>query len=174
MIWSTVLFDHQHKVIHDRVPIREVQPLTEQDYYVRGTTALLDAVGRAVHHIGMCHKYAKAGDVPQKTLFVITTDGMENSSRQYTYRKVKQMIEHEEQKYGWEFLFLGANIDAPEVGRRMGIRAERSATYLNDHEGIRKNYAAFSVAMATMSRMEDFDERCLDEVREDFRKRGRR
>ena len=114
IVWSTVLFDHRHEVIHNRVPIQQVEPLTENQYYVRGTTALLDAVGRAIHHIAMCHKYAKPEDVPEKTLFIITTDGMENASRQYSYRKVKQMIELEQGTYGWEFLFLGANIDAPQ------------------------------------------------------------
>lgn len=109
---STVLFDNDVVVIHDRVPVANVQPLTEKEYYVRGCTALLDAVGGAIHHIGNVHKYAMEEDVPEKTLFVITTDGMENASRRYTYDKVKRMIEHEKEKYGWEFLFLGANIDA--------------------------------------------------------------
>ena len=174
VIWSTALFDHEHEVIHNRVPIDKVQPLTEEDYYVRGCTALLDAIGRAIHHIAMCHKYAKAGDVPQKTLFVITTDGMENSSVEYSYRKVKQMIEREKEQYGWEFMFLGANMDAVSVASRMGIDASRSATFVNDGEGIRKNYEAFSGAMMKMSRMEDFDECCLEEVRADYSKRGRK
>ena len=174
VICSTVLFDHDHEVIHNRVPVDKVEPLTEDDYYVRGSTALLDAIGRAIHHIAMCHKYAKAGDVPQKTLFVITTDGMENSSVEYSYRKVKQMIEREKEQYGWEFMFLGANMDAVSVASRMGIDASRSATYINDGEGIRKNFAAFGGAMAKMSRMEEFDDACLMEVREDYRKRSRR
>lgn len=174
VIWSTVLFDHDHEVIHDREPIELVEPLTDEDYYVRGSTALLDAIGRAIHHIAMCHKYAKAGEVPQKTLFIITTDGMENSSMEYSYRKVKQMIEREKEQYGWEFMFLGANMDAVSVASRMGIDASRSATYINDGEGIRKNFAAFGGAMAKLSRMEAFDEDCLREVREDYRRRGRK
>ncbi len=174
VIWSTVLFDHDHEVIHNRVPVDKVQPLTEDAYYVRGSTALLDAIGRAIHHIAMCHKYGKVCDVPQKTLFVITTDGMENSSVEYSYRKVKQMIEREKEEYGWEFMFLGANMDAVSVASRMGIDASRSATFVNDGEGIRKNYAAFSSAMVAMSKMEDFDEECLTEVRKDYAKRGRR
>ena len=172
IVWSTVLFDHRHEVIHNRVPIQKVEPLTENQYYVRGTTALLDAVGRAIHHIGMCHRYAKPEDVPEKTLFIITTDGMENASREYSYRKVKQMIELEQEKYGWEFLFLGANIDAPEVAGRMGICAERSATFINDGEGISKNYDAFSRTVTKMARMEAFDAADLDVIREDFKKRG--
>ena len=174
VIWSTVLFDHEHEVIHNREPISKVEPLTEEEYYVRGSTALLDAIGRAIHHIARCHKYAKAGDVPEKTLFVITTDGMENSSLEYSYRKVRQMIEREKEQYGWEFLFLGANMDAVSVASRMGIRADRSATFINDSEGIRKNYEAFGCAMAKMSRMEEIDDACLDAVREDFHRRGGR
>lgn len=173
VIWSTVLFDHDHEVVHNRVPVEKVAPLTEEEYYVRGSTALLDAIGRAIHHIALCHKYAKEGDVPQKTLFVITTDGMENSSMEYSYREVKRMIEREKEQYGWEFLFLGANIDAVSVASRMGIHESRAATYINDSEGIRTNFAAFGGVMAKMSRMEEYDESDLREVREDFRKRGR-
>ena len=172
IVWSTVLFDHRHEVIHNRVPIQQVEPLTENQYYVRGTTALLDAVGRAIHHISMCHKYAKPEDVPEKTLFIITTDGMENASRQYSYRKVKQMIELEQGTYGWEFLFLGANIDAPQFAGRIGICEERSATYINDERGIEKNFTAFGHTVAKMARMEAFEASDLEEIREDFRKRG--
>ena len=172
IVWSTVLFDHRHEVIHNRVPIQQVEPLTENQYYVRGTTALLDAVGRAIHHIAMCHKYAKPEDVPEKTLFIITTDGMENASRQYSYRKVKQMIELEQGTYGWEFLFLGANIDAPQFAGRIGFCEERSATYINDREGIRKNYETFTRTVSKMARMEAFEASDLAEVREDFKKRG--
>ena len=173
VIWSTVLFDDRHEVIHNRVPIEKVKPLTEDDYYVRGCTALLDAIGRAVHHIGMCHKYLRAEDVPEKTLFVITTDGMENASREYSYRKVKEMIEFEKEQYGWEFMFLGANIDAVGVASRMGISESRTSCFINDGMGISKNYASFSRVMAKMSRMESFDEADLDEVREDYRKRSK-
>ena len=172
IVWSTVLFDYRHEVIHNRVPIQQVEPLTENQYYVRGTTALLDAVGRAIHHISMCHKYAKPEDVPEKTLFIITTDGMENASRQYSYRKVKQMIELEQGTYGWEFLFLGANIDAPQFAGRIGICEERSATYINDERGIEKNFTAFGHTVAKMARMEAFEASDLEEIREDFRKRG--
>lgn len=174
VIWSTVLFDGEHEVIHNRVPIDQVQPLTEDDYYVRGSTALLDAIGRAVHHIGMCHKYLREEDVPEKTLFIITTDGMENSSREYSYRKVREMISFEQEQYGWEFMFLGANIDAVSVASRMGISESRTSCYINDSAGIGKNYASFSRVMAKMSRMEAFDEADLEEVREDYRKRSRK
>ena len=107
---STVLFDNVSEVIHDRVPVQKVEPMTDKDYYVHGCTALLDAIGGAIHHIGNIHKYARIEDVPEHTLFVITTDGMENASRRYDSEKVKKMIERQKEKYGWEFLFLGANI----------------------------------------------------------------
>ena len=118
---STVLFDNESVVIHDRLPLDRVPPLTEREYYTRGCTALLDAVGGAIHHIGNIHKYARREDVPEKTLFIITTDGYENASRRYDYEKVKKMIQHEKEKYGWEFLFLGANIDAAAEAKRFGI-----------------------------------------------------
>ena len=112
---STVLFDNVSEVIHDRVDIQKIEPMTRQEYYVRGCTALLDAVGGAIHHIGNIHKYARQEDRPEKTLLVITTDGMENASREYTYPRLKAMIERQKEKHGWEFLFLGANIDAAHV-----------------------------------------------------------
>ena len=132
---STVLFDNDSQVIHDRVPLDRVPALTEREYFVRGCTALLDAVGGAIHHIGNVHKYAREEDRPEKTLFVITTDGMENASRFYTYDKVSAMIRHEKEKYGWEFLFLGANIDAAREASRFGISADRAANYHADHQG---------------------------------------
>ena len=150
VLWSTVLFDDKHEVVHDRVPISKIEKLTEREYYVRGCTALLDAVGRAIHHIGNVHKYARPEDVPGKTLFVITTDGMENASREYTYAQVKQMIERQTEKYGWEFLFLGANMDAVSVAGRMGIRPERSATFINDSVGISTNYEVLADAVSSV------------------------
>ena len=132
---STVLFDNDMQVIHDRVPLDSVPALTEKEYFVRGCTALLDAVGGAIHHIGNVHKYAREEDRPEKTLFVITTDGMENASCRYTYDKVRSMIEHEKEKYGWEFLLLGANIDAAREAARFGIRADRAADYYADSKG---------------------------------------
>ena len=142
--------------------------------YKQAILQTLDAIGGAIHHIGNVHKYARKEDVPEKTMFIITTDGYENASREYSYRKVRQMIELEQGKYGWEFLFLGANIDAPQVAGRMGICESRAATYINDEVGIRKNFEAFSASMAKMARMEDFDSADLDEIREDFKKRGGR
>ncbi len=137
---STVLFDNTSEVIHDRIPITEVPQMTEKDYYVRGCTALLDAVGGAIHHIGNVHKYARKEDVPEKTLFVITTDGMENASHRYTYKKIQAMIHRQQERYGWEFLFLGANIDAAAEAERFGIDASRAANYHSDEQGTALNY----------------------------------
>ena len=144
---STILFDNDSQVIHDRVPLDRVPALTEKEYFVRGCTALLDAVGGAIHHIGNVHKYAREEDRPEKTLFVITTDGMENASSRYTYDKVRSMIRHEKEKYGWEFLFLGANIDAAREAARFGIDADRAANYYADHQGTGVIYEAVSEAV---------------------------
>ena len=122
---STVLFDHLSEVVHDRVEMQKIRPMTRREYYVRGCTALLDAVGRAIHHIGNVHKYAREEDRPEKTLFVITTDGMENASREYNYDRVRRMIQRQKERYGWEFLFLGANIDAAKEAARFGIMEDQ-------------------------------------------------
>ncbi len=141
---STVLFDYESQVIHDRVDITKVQPLTDREYFARGSTALLDAVGGAIHHIGNVHKYARREDRPEKTLFVITTDGMENASRHYTYEKVKQMVERQKSCYGWEFMFLGANIDAPVTAGRFGIDRDMAVDFKNDSQGTQLNYQVLS------------------------------
>jgi len=146
-IVSTVIFDNVSEVIHDRVPLERIKPLTERDYYVRGCTALLDAVGGAIHHIGNVHKYAREEDRPEKTLFVITTDGMENASRKYSYSRLKEMIERQKEKYGWEFLFLGANIDAAKEAARFGITADRAANYHADSVGTGVIYESVSEAI---------------------------
>ena len=146
-IVSTVLFDDETDVIHDRVAIGEVKKLTEEDYYVRGCTALLDAVGGAIHHIGNVHKYAREEDRPAKTLFVITTDGLENASRHYSFTDVKKLIKRQQEKYNWEFLFLGANIDAIEVAGNMGISRDRAANYNCDEVGTALNYQVLEAAV---------------------------
>lgn len=147
---STVLFDNESEVIHDRVDIREIRPLTEEDYTVRGCTALLDAIGGAIKHIGNIHKYARPEDVPEHTMFVITTDGMENSSRFYSSDKVKRMIKRQKEKFGWEFLFLGANIDAVETAGRFGIGRDRAVNYRSDSKGTRLNYDVLSDAITAV------------------------
>lgn len=130
---STILFDNVSEVIHDRVPVQQVAPMTDGDYFVRGCTALLDAISGAIHHIENVHKYAREEDVPEHTLFVITTDGMENASRSYDSERVKRMIERRKEEDDWEFLFLGANIDAVETAKRFGIGADRAVNYHADH-----------------------------------------
>ena len=141
---STVLFDNEIKVLHDRVRLADIPPMTNRDYYVKGCTALLDALGGAIHHIGNVHKYARPEDVPARTLFVITTDGMENASRRYSSDEVKRMIQRQQRRYGWEFLFLGANIDAVETAGRYGIRPDRAANYRADARGTRANFDALA------------------------------
>ena len=168
IIWSTVLFDHISEVVHDRVPVEKVRELDSDTYYVRGSTALLDAVGGAIHHIGNVHKYAREEDRPSKTLFVITTDGMENSSVIYDFRRVKHMIERQQKKYGWEFIFLGANMDAVSVAGRIGIAPERSARFLNDDVGIAKNFSVVAESMVKMSKGYTLADDELDEIRADY------
>ena len=170
---STVLFDNESVVVYDRVDIQKIEPMTRREYYVRGCTALLDAVGKAIHHIGNVHKYARPEDRPEKTLFVITTDGMENASRQYSYDRVKMMIERNTDKYGWEFLFLGANIDAAKEAARFGIRADRAANYHADSEGTGVIYETVSEAICHVRKCAtplaaDWKQR----VDEDYKKRG--
>ena len=147
---STVLFSNESVVIHDRMDVQQIAPLTEADYQVCGCTALVDAIGGAIHHIGNVHKYAREEDRPEKTLFVITTDGMENASRRYTADEVRRKIEQQKEKYGWEFLFLGANIDAVETARRYGIGEDRAVSYRSDRIGTRLNYDVVSEAVTSM------------------------
>jgi len=147
---STVLFDHERVVLHDRVDIKEIHDMTERDYSVRGMTALLDAIGSSIHHIANIHKYAREEDVPEKTIFLIITDGYENASKEYTYRKVKEMIENEKEKHGWEFIFMGANIDAVGEASKFGIEADRSVTFKNDSRGQQLNYEVLDEAVTCM------------------------
>ena len=170
---STVLFDNQCDVIHDRVDIQKIEPMTRKEYYVRGCTALLDAVGGAIHHIGNVHKYAREEDRPEKTLFVITTDGMENASRKYTYDRLKAMIERQKETYGWEFLFLGANIDAAREAARFGIGADRAANYHADHQGTAVIYEAVSEAVCSIRACRPMSASWKQKVDEDYRKRGK-
>ena len=168
---STVLFDNDSQVIHDRVPLDRVPALTEREYFVRGCTALLDAVGGAIHHIGNVHKYAREEDRPEKTLFVITTDGMENASHFYTYDQVKAMIQRQQEKYGWEFLFLGANIDAAREAARFGIRADRAANYYADSVGTEVVYEAVNEAVCQVRRTAPMNNSWRQRIDEDFKRR---
>ena len=169
---STVLFDNVSEVLHDRVDVKKIRPMTDRDYTVRGCTALLDAIGGAIHHIGNVHKYARPEDVPEHTMFVITTDGMENASRRYDSEKVKQMIERQKEKYGWEFLFLGANIDAVETASQFGIGADRAVNYQCDSEGTALNYEVVSEAISSVRCSAPLNADWKKRIDEDYKKRG--
>ena len=157
---STVLFDTECNVLHDRVPIEKISQMTASDYVPGGCTALLDALGGAIHHIGNIHKYAREEDVPEHTIFVITTDGLENASKRYTSAKVKRMIERQKNRYGWEFIFLAANIDAVETAEHIGISRTRAANYRADGEGTASMFSVMSKAVSAV--------RCREELSEDW------
>ena len=168
---SAVLFSNESKVIYDRVDIRKVEPLTDEQYSVGGCTALIDTIGGAIHHIGNVHKYAREEDRPERTIFIITTDGMENASRRYSSDEVKKMVERQKSKYGWEFLFLGANIDAVETAGRFGIGSDRAVRFHNDAAGIALNYDAVSRTVGRMRRREIVCDEWKAEIEEDYASR---
>lgn len=170
---STVLFDYESDVIHDREDINKVNPLTDKEYFARGSTALLDAIGGAIHHIGNVHKYAREEDRPEKTLFVITTDGMENSSHRYTYSKVKQMVQRQKEKYGWEFMFLGANIDAMETAESFGIDRDMAVDFKNDAQGTALNYQVLSdtIKAVRAAPQKTVNRQWKNSIEEDYRSR---
>ena len=171
---SAVLFDHYSEVVYDRVDLQKIEPMTDKQYFVRGSTALLDAIGGAVHHIENVHKYAREEDRPGKTIFIITTDGMENASREYSYRQVSSMVRHAQEAYGWEFLFLGANMDAIRAAETFGIRADRAVRYECDGVGTRVKYSVVSQAIGSMRSGKGIDADWDAEIRRDYAKRGRR
>ena len=170
---STVLFDNVSEVLHDRAKLSEVEKLTDKDYTVRGSTALLDAIGGAIHHIGNIHKYARNEDVPEHTVFVITTDGMENASRFYDSDKVKKMIERQKKRYGWEFLFLGANIDAVETAKSFGIGADRAVKFKCDSTGTRLNYEIMSETVSAFRESRPVGAEWKKQIEEDYALRGK-
>ncbi len=161
---STVLFDNVSEVLHDRVDIQKIEPMNEEQYFVRGCTALLDAIGGAIHHIGNIHKYARPEDVPEHTMFVITTDGMENASHKYSSDRIKKMIKNQEEKYGWEFIFVAANINAVETAENIGIRRERAANYEYSEMGTQNLYAAVGCAVTAMRSCEAYNENWKDKL----------
>lgn len=172
---STVLFDDESVVVHDRVDIDEIKPMTRNDYKAGGCTALLDAIGDAINHIGNIHKYARREDVPEHTLFIITTDGMENASCRYSADKVREMIRRQTEKYGWEFIFLGANIDAVGVAEGIGIKKERAINYYQDSEGTQVSYRTMSRAARCIRDNIDLDDGdWRKEADEDFNRRGKK
>lgn len=170
---STVLFANESKVIHDRVDVKDVKPMTENNYITGGCTALLDAIGNAIHHISNIHKYARKEDVPEHTLFVITTDGMENASRTYTYPKVKKLIENQKEKHGWEFMFLGANIDAVNVASYMGIDENRAVNFNCDSEGTDLNYEVLNDAIGVLRECSYVSADWKKRIDKDFKKRNK-
>ena len=171
---STVLFDDGSEVLHDRVKLGDIPKMTERDYTVRGCTALLDAIGGAIHHIGNVHKYARAEDVPEHTMVVITTDGQENASHRYTSTQVKKMIEHRKEKCGWEFLFIGANIDAVETAARYGISRDRAVNYNADGEGTQILYESVAKAVCHMRASEPLGADWSREIDADYQRRGKK
>lgn len=179
-IVSTVLFDDRSEVIYDRVDLKKVEPMNDTQYYVRGCTALLDALGGAVKHIKTVHKYAREDDRPEKTVFIVTTDGMENSSRKYDYDEVRKMVEKQRKEAGWEFIFLGANLDSVEYAGRMGFSAKTSVNYESDSRGTLKNYEVLGRTLSAVrcaKRTENLDDivsMCCEEIREDYSKRHKR
>lgn len=170
---STVLFDDEIKVLHDRVAIDKIREMTDEDYFTCGCTALLDAVGGAIHHIGNIHKYARNDDVPEKTIFVIITDGLENSSRRYNLAKVKKMISRQKEKYGWEFLFVGANIDAVHTAGAMGIQEDNAVDYVADSEGTEVVYSVLSETVINIREKGKMQSDWQAVIREDYNSRNR-
>ncbi len=171
---STVLFDNESEVLHDRVKLNDITPLTGEDYTVRGCTALMDAIGGAIHHISNIHKYARPEDVPAHTMFIITTDGMENASRRYRSDAVKALIRQKQEQCGWEFLFLGANIDAVETAAQMGIKPDRAVNYHADSAGTQLNYAVMSDAICAVRKGENLSEYWKQVIDKDFKSRRSR
>ena len=171
---TTVLFDDKYELFHDRINIRGIEPITEKEYYVRGTTALLDAVGRTISKIVNVQKHTVEDERAENVMFVITTDGMENASREYSYEKIRRMIEHQKSKYGWEFIFLGANIDAVDTAERFGIGQDRAVNYNADSDGTLLNYEVISETVSCLRADRKISKDWKDRIEEDFRKRGGR
>lgn len=167
---STVLFDHETEVLHDRVPLSEVKNMTSEEYWTRGSTALLDAVGSSIRHIKNVHKYAREEDRPDKTLFVITTDGMENSSHHFDYNEVKKLVEAQKES-GWEFIFLGANIDAIGTASHLGIDADRAVNYHSDSIGTKAIFNGVSCFMRSFVSTPTVNDSWREVIDEDFKKR---
>lgn len=168
---STILFDNVSEVLHDRVPLKEISKMTAKDYTVRGCTALIDAIGGAIKHIRNIHKYARPEDVPAHTMFIITTDGQENASHQYSSDEVKKMIESQKEKYGWEFLFIGANIDAVETAARFGINRNRAVNYNADSKGTKVLYETLSAPISAMRADAAISDDWSQSIEEDYNKR---
>ncbi|MEL7648397.1 MAG: vWA domain-containing protein [Sedimentibacter sp.] len=170
---TTVLFDDKYELLHDRINLRGISPITDKEYYVRGSTALLDAVGKTINKIASVQKHTSDEERAEHVMFVITTDGMENASVEFSYEKVRQLIEHEKNKYGWEFIFLGANIDAVAAAERFGISSDRAANYHADSEGTLLNYEVLSETVSCMRANCAISENWKDRIEEDFKSRAK-
>lgn len=168
---TTVLFDDRYELLHDRVNLKGVSPITDKEYFVRGSTALLDAIGRTIDKIGNAQKHTAEEERAEKVMFVITTDGMENASREYGFDKIKAMIEHQKEKYGWEFIFIGANIDAVETAGRFGISANRAANYHADALGTAVLYDAVSQTVSRARSAAPISDDWKKKIDEDYEKR---
>lgn len=171
---TTVLFDNHYTLLHDRIDIQAVTPMTEEEYFVGGSTALLDAIGTTIHKLVGVQKNTAKDFRAEKVMFVIITDGEENSSREYSVEKIREMIEREKTKYGWEFIFLGANIDAVQTASRFGISADRAVDYVPDGEGTRLNYEAMAETVACFREIGAVPQAPMEAIRKDMRKRGGR
>jgi len=171
---TTVLFDDEYQLLHDRINIKGISPITEKEYFVRGTTALLDAIGKTIHKIHNAQQNTSHEHRADKVLFVITTDGRENASREYTYPKIKEIVERQKAKYGWEFIFLGANIDAIATAAGLGISADRAANYHADSQGTQLNYEAVSCAVSELRADRYISNNWKASIDEDFKKRGKK
>lgn len=170
---STVMFSNRSRVVHDRVPIAEIAELTGKDYVPNGCTALLDAVGGAIKHIYNIHKYAREEDIPEKTMFIITTDGMENASREFSYKEVKRLISEKQEASGWEFIFLGANIDAAQTAGDLGIRSENAVNYMADCAGTATLFESVGCAVTNMRKTKSLGAKWRKATDDDFRSRGK-
>ena len=169
---TTVLFDNEYELLHNHLDIKEVNNITDNDYYVRGSTALLDAVGKAINNMINVQKKLSDKEQAENVMFIITTDGMENSSREYTYKKISRMIEHQKEKYGWEFIFLGANIDAVEVASKFGINEDRAVNFHSDKEGTSLNYKVVSETVSTLRTNSKISSEWKKKIDEDYIRRG--
>lgn len=172
-IITTVLFDNRYELLHDRMDLRAIRPITRREYSVGGSTALLDAMGKTIHKIATAQKNTAEDYRAEKVMFVIITDGEENASRYYSSAQVKDMIRRQKERYGWEFIFLGANIDAVETAGRFGINADRAVDYVADSKGTQLNYRMMSESVAAFRQCGVIPDSCLDQIRKDRKKRDR-
>lgn len=169
---TTVLFDNKYELMHDKMNIKDIKPITRKEYYVGGSTALLDALGATIINIGNTLSETKEENRPEKVMFVIITDGMENSSHEFNHIKIKSMIEHQKSKYSWDFIFLGANMDAVETASNFGINEDRAVNFISDSEGTELNYKVLSEAVSSFRKGKNIDPNWKMEIQEDFDKRG--